>query len=111
MDIGKTYVFTFDMLCNSHQVNCSMWVIINNQVVNGSNHTRYNYATYTVVGYFNSTLSKNKICFKSCEAPTKNHNGPRIDNITLNEFTGIVPCNVSGCESCVLNFPNSCNIC
>lgn len=41
VDIGRTYRYTFDMHCypGIHIISCSVWVIINGQPINGSNHT------------------------------------------------------------------------
>jgi hypothetical protein len=70
IEIEKTYIFTFDMVCDYRHQNCSMWVIINNRIVNGSYRISYDTLPHNIVGYFNSTLSNNKICFESSEAPS-----------------------------------------
>lgn len=63
MAVGAVHKFTFDMVCDPSHINCSIWVIFNDQIVNGSNHTKAGLIPHTIVGYLNSTQSNNKICF------------------------------------------------
>ncbi len=56
MEIGKTYQYTFDMVCpNRNPISCSIWVILNDQVANGSNHTHTDALAHHNVGYMNIT--------------------------------------------------------
>ncbi len=56
VEIGKTYQYTFDMICPwENPENCSIWVILNGQAVNGSNHTHTDGLVHHNVGYMNIT--------------------------------------------------------
>jgi hypothetical protein len=57
LDIGKTYQYTFDMNCNMYQSiqSCSVWVILNDQIINGSNHTHTDQLVHHNIGYMNIT--------------------------------------------------------
>ncbi len=57
MEIGKTYQYTFDVHCHNiiQVLNCSIWVILNGKVVNGSNHTHTDKLVHYDVGYMNIT--------------------------------------------------------
>jgi hypothetical protein len=57
VDIGKTYRYSFDTKCNEHANvrSCSVWVILNGQAINGSNHTHTDYLVHRNSGYLNIT--------------------------------------------------------
>lgn len=62
VEIG-IYQYTFDMYCRLVIKSCSLWAILNGQVINGSNHTSTDHLPYHNLGYMNITQQKNTICF------------------------------------------------
>ena len=63
VEIGKTYEYTFDMFIWSQHTSCSIWVILNGNIIDGSNYTSKDHVAHTAVGYINLTQYSNTICF------------------------------------------------
>lgn len=55
IQIGKIYKYSFDIFCRNFHESCSIWVILDNKVVNGSNYTSTDFIPHTAVGYINAT--------------------------------------------------------